>query len=541
MINEMINEDELDDHLARRIRSMVLKDFGSKAEYQNRCTDIGLSVSTFENYKDQFIQEVNDDAIPELNPGVLIPVILREGLEGVQNRLIPNFLGFLEKASPKDAAPVAMVRALADCRYPHEWNPASRLLQRKVIMHVGPTNSGKTYSAIQKLKKAESGIYCSPLRLLAYEVFVRMNREGIPCRLITGEERREPEVDGKPLELKVGPLGKPHIPLMASTIEMANISTKYDVAVIDEIQVLTDMQRGWAWTQALHGLRAKEIHLCGEPTAVPLVQRLFKVMNEDVEVRTYDRLGSLQVSNVGLGSKWVNIKKGDCVVTFSRNMIFQVKRDIEQSTGMKCAIVYGGLPPETRAEQARLFNDPKSGYDVLVASDAIGMGLNLNINRVVFETLSKFDGKAMRPISISQVRQIGGRAGRYQSAYDKGVVTTLHNKDLHHLDKHINMLPPPLPSAGIKPPTNMIEMFSHQFPNVPFSKLWLMFQDCAQTTTDFHMCQFKDQKVIADSIESIPLSVQDRYQLMYAPIQIRDPDLLKTAVDVRPFKCIARM
>jgi ATP-dependent RNA helicase SUPV3L1/SUV3 len=198
-------------------------------------------------------------------------------------------------------------------------------------MHVGPTNSGKTYNALQRLEKAESGIYCGPLRLLAHEIFDRMNNKSIPCNLVTGEERRE--------------LGGFHVPLTASTVEMANLNTQLDVAVIDEIQMISDQQRGWAWTQALLGLQAKEIHLCGEPSAVKLVKSICASLNEDVEVREYERLSKLIVANESLNGDMRKIKKGDCVVTFSRKAIFGLKNEIEAITNLRCAVVYGALPP----------------------------------------------------------------------------------------------------------------------------------------------------------------------------------------------------
>lgn len=150
-----------------------------------------------------------------------------------------------------------------------------------------------------------------------------------------------------------------------------------EVAVIDEIQMLADPDRGWAWTQALLGLPAQEIHLCGEPTVVELVKRICAMTNEEVTVMNYDRLSKLEVQDESIYGNFRMIQKGDCVVTFSRKNIFKIKHAIEAETGLRCAVAYGSLPPESRSTQARLFNDPESGYDVLVASDAIGMGLNL--------------------------------------------------------------------------------------------------------------------------------------------------------------------
>ncbi len=249
---------------------------------------------------------------------------------------------------------------LADLRYPVEWYPATRTIQRKFVMHVGPTNSGKTYQALKRLEQADSGIYAGPLRLLAHEVFTRLNAKGKKCDLITGDEKNEQEGAG----------------LKSCTVEMVPLNVDVDVAVIDEIQMIGHRERGWAWTQALLGLKAKEIHLCGEERSVPLVRELVASMGDKLEINTYERLSPLETSP-SLRGRLANLRKGDCVVVFSVVGIHAMKRDIEKATQKRVAIVYGSLPPEIRAQQAKLFNDPENDYDFLVASDAIGMGLNL--------------------------------------------------------------------------------------------------------------------------------------------------------------------
>lgn len=150
--------------------------------------------------------------------------------------------------------------------------------------------------------------------------------------------------------------------------------------------------RGWAWTRALLGIRAKEIHVCGEERAISLLSNICKELGESIEVRTYKRLTKLNILKKSIDSDLSKLRKGDCVVTFSRRNVFQLKAEIEKMTRLRCAVVFGGLPPETRLDQARLFNNPDSKYDVLVATDAIGFGLNLNIRRIVFHGLRKFDG-----------------------------------------------------------------------------------------------------------------------------------------------------
>lgn len=251
----------------------------------------------------------------------------------------------------------------ADLRFPAEWYPATREMQRTVHMHVGPTNSGKTYHALQRLEQADRGIYLGPLRLLAHEVYTRLAAKGKQCALITGEEQRMP-------------LGDP--PSMFScTVEMAPLNTRFDVAVVDEIQMINHPDRGWAWTQAFLGLQAKEIHLCGEARTVAIMRQLAGLTGDKVVVHEYERLTPLQVESKSLHGNLRNLEKGDCVVAFSVLQIHALRREIELRTQKHCAMVYGSLPPETRAQQARLFNDPDNDYDYLVASDAIGMGLNL--------------------------------------------------------------------------------------------------------------------------------------------------------------------
>jgi ATP-dependent RNA helicase SUPV3L1/SUV3 len=261
------------------------------------------------------------------------------------------------------AAELENQKEVADLRYPAEWYPATREIPRTVHMHVGPTNSGKTYHALKRLEEVKSGIYLGPLRLLAHEVYTRLNAKGKSCALITGEEQRIPQED--------------HTYMYSCTVEMAPLNTQFDVAVIDEIQMINHRERGWAWTQAFLGLQAREIHLCGEARTVPLMRELCALVGDKVHVHEYNRLTPLKVQPRSLQGKLNKLEKGDCIVAFTVLGIHALRREIEKKTGRKCAIVYGSLPPETRAQQARLFNDPDNEYDYLVASDAIGMGLNL--------------------------------------------------------------------------------------------------------------------------------------------------------------------
>ena len=329
------------------------------------------------------------------------------GQTALDTQLLYSYRGYITSKSLSKTT-LADQRELADLRYPEEWYPATRYMQRQIHLHVGPTNSGKTYQALKRLEEAGSGIYAGPLRLLAHEVYSRLKAKGMRCDLLTGDERIFAEnVQGTRV-------------MQSCTVEMIPLNRKVDVAVIDEIQMMGDDARGWAWTQALLGIRAKELHLCGEERTVPLIRELATLMGDNLEIHTYKRLSPLRTMSTSLKGQLGQLRKGDCVVVFSRLGIHAMKKGIERVTKRRVAIVYGSLPPEIRAQQARLFNDPDNDYDILVASDAIGMGLNLAIKRIVFESIQKFNGTSLELLQTPQIKQIGGRAGRFRIAMQAG-------------------------------------------------------------------------------------------------------------------------
>ncbi|KAK4238840.1 P-loop containing nucleoside triphosphate hydrolase protein [Achaetomium macrosporum] len=438
--------------------------------------------------------------------------------EGLARELQHAFQTFLMR----DRFPQAvneLHRALADMRHPYEWYPATRMIQRTIHLHVGPTNSGKTYNALKALENARTGIYAGPLRLLAHEVWNRFTAKNKACALVTGEEMRIPS--------------NADTWFHSCTVEMTPLNARVDVAVIDEIQMIETEDRGWAWTQAFLGVQAKEVHLCGEERAVPLIQDLCARIGEKCVVHRYQRLNPLVVSEESLGGGFANLRKGDAVVAFSRVGIHQLKAGIEKQTGRRCAVVYGSLPPETRASQAALFNDPNNEYDFLAASDAIGMGLNLEIKRVIFESAFKFDGHAFRPLKVPEIKQIGGRAGRYRTATQEmmgvsakpvpGEVTAFDDEDLDIIQKAFKTEPGPIPTAGLFPPPSIIERFHSYFPpRTPMSFVLGRLRELSRISNRFHMCDFTTAMEIAEVIKGYNLSVSDRCIFVNVPINLRD-------------------
>ncbi|KAK5683817.1 RNA helicase [Elasticomyces elasticus] len=453
-------------------------------------------------------------------------------------------------------------KVLADLRYPAEWFPATRSLHRTVHLHVGPTNSGKTYHALQQLEKAKTGAYAGPLRLLAHEVYSRMNAKGRACALITGEERRN-AIGGTHIGGEAG--------LQACTVEMMPLNKTLDVAVIDEIQMIGNAERGWAWTQALMGVKAKEVHLCGEERTVPLVRELCASVGDKLIIHKYERLSPLKVADSSLNGDLKNLRKGDCIVSFSVMGIHALRSQIEKLTNKKVATVYGSLPPETRAQQARLFNDPDNEYDYLVASDAVGMGLNLAIKRIIFEASSKFDGVSRKTLGVADIKQIGGRAGRYRTAQfnakvgadsldlasvkgdspvevsatsdtgpeNVGLVTTLEAFDFPIIAAAMTAEPEPIRTAGLFPPASVLERFSSYFPpGTPFSYILMRLHELSQVHSRFHLCGLREQIWIADLIEPVQgLTISDRNVICSAPAS-KSEDMFRTLLPAYA-KCIA--
>ncbi|XP_057808849.1 DExH-box ATP-dependent RNA helicase DExH18, mitochondrial-like [Salvia miltiorrhiza] len=422
--------------------------------------------------------------------------------------LFPIFVEFCMEEFPDEIKRFRGMVESADMTRPHTWFPFARAMKRKIIYHCGPTNSGKTYNALQRFMEAKKGVYCSPLRLLAMEVFDRVNASGVYCSLVTGQEKKE----------------FPFSNHVACTVEMVSTDELYEVAVIDEIQMIADPCRGYAWTRALLGLKADEVHLCGDPSVLDVVRKICSDTGDELVEQRYERFKPLVVEAKTLEGDLKNVRSGDCIVAFSRKEIFEVKLAIEKYTKHRCCVIYGALPPETRRHQASLFNEQDNEFDVLVASDAVGMGLNLNIRRVVFYNLCKYNGDKMVPVPASQVKQIAGRAGRRGSRYPDGLTTTLHLEDLEYLIECLQKPFDEVKRVGLYPFFEQVELFAAQLPDLKFPKLLEKFSENCRLDGCYFLAQNLHIRKIANMLERIQgLSLGDRFYFCFAPVNIRDP------------------
>ena len=311
----------------------------------------------------------------------------------------------------------------------------TRRMKRHFYLHVGETNTGKTYSSIKRLMEAESGVYLAPLRLLALEIQDKLNSENIACSLLTGEEE-----DIITYAYHV-----------SSTIEKLQLGTPYDVCVIDEAQMISDNQRGWAWTRAIIGVLAPEVHICMAPEALDIVIKLIKDCGDTYEVIRHKRDTELIVEDKKFNLER-DVKKGDALVVFGKKKALAVSAQL-LNNNIKTSIIYGSLPYSTRKKQFDRFLSGET--EVIVCTDAIGMGVNLPIKRIVFLETRKYDGVSMRKLRVSEIKQIAGRAGR-KGIYDKGYVAA--TKDIELIRDALKAKPKKIEKCYVGIPESLINI-----------------------------------------------------------------------------------
>lgn len=220
------------------------------------------------------------------------------------------------------------------------------------------------------------------------------------------------------------------------------------------------------------------------------------------------------MSAQSLEGDYSKCQPGDCIVAFSKAEIFAIKKEVERLTPFKCAVIYGQLPPETRSQQARLFNE--GAADILVASDAIGMGLNLNIRRTIFHSVVKrgIDAQDATWLSPSMVKQIAGRAGRLSSKFKEGLVTTWQECDLAYVKAVLDWEIAPITHAGLFPSVEQVQLFSDQLgvdaENTKLSFLMDKFIDLSQMNGKYFLCNHGDMVTVANWLHPIPLSLADK-------------------------------
>ena len=262
--------------------------------------------------------------------------------------------------------------------------------KNKITAVLGPTNTGKTFLAIETMLSFDSGMMGFPLRLLAREVYDKVITKVDPSKvaLITGEE-------------KIIPLNAKYF---LCTVESMPVDKILDFVGIDEIQMCNDHERGHIFTDRLLNLRGEKLTMfMGSNTIKGIIQNL----DDDIEFINKKRLSKL---SFGGHKKISRIERKSAVIAFSTEEVYAIAELIRRQKG-GAAIVMGSLSPKTRNSQVNLYQS--GDVDYLVATDAIGMGINMDLDQIYFSNIKKFDGKKIRRLKVAEIGQISGRAGRY--------------------------------------------------------------------------------------------------------------------------------
>jgi ATP-dependent RNA helicase SUPV3L1/SUV3 len=294
--------------------------------------------------------------------------------------------------------------------------PLIEMSKNKITAVLGPTNTGKTFLAIETMLSFDSGMIGFPLRLLAREVYDKIIKKISldKVALITGEEKIIPT----------------NAKYFLCTVESMPINKHLDFVGIDEIQMCADHERGHIFTDRLLNLRGEKLTMfMGSSTIKTIINKL----DEDTEFINRDRLSKL--SYVG-HKKISRINRKTAIIAFSTEEVYAIAELVRRQKG-GAAIVMGSLSPKTRNAQVQLYQS--GDVDFLVATDAIGMGINMDLENVFFSNLKKFDGKKLRRLNLSEIGQIAGRAGRYLNDGNFGITgdcKQVNAEDVDLLENH---------------------------------------------------------------------------------------------------------
>ena len=418
--------------------------------------------------------------------------------EKSRRRILFHFGEYIKPLLEKQKREELLAKTIRDFK---NLFPLARELKRKIVFHVGPTNSGKTYSALKALQEASTGYYLAPLRLLALEGYENLKKEGVRVSLITGEEEIIDEEST-------------HI---SSTIEMMNNAVDVDVCVIDEIQMISDRDRGWAWANALIGAPAKKVILTGSANALHAVEALCEYLGEELEVIHFERKNELKMMKYPVSMK--KIEPQTAIVAFSRREVLSLKQQLSEKYSV--SVVYGNLSPEVRREEARRFREGES--QILVSTDAIAMGLNLPIRTLLFAKDNKFDGLRRRELLPTEVQQIAGRAGRY-GFEEKGYVGALDPNTLDTISKTFHA---PLPDIEL--PVSVMASLEHvmligeilETENI--TTILGFFADNMEFDGPFMAANIDSMLEIAAIVDEYDLDLKTRFYLACAPASISSP------------------
>ncbi|MBS4839667.1 MAG: RNA helicase [Clostridium sp.] len=352
---------------------------------------------------------------------------------------------------------------------PKDEYKQARSMKRKFYIHLGDTNTGKTYTALERLKTAKKGVYLSPLRILALENYEKLNNEGVKCDLLTGEE-------------EIVNADSTHV---SCTIERVNLKEHYDIAVIDEIQMISDPFRGMAWSKSVLGLQCDEIHVCGALNAKNLLIDMIEDCKDEYEIKEYKRAIPLVVEDTNFS--YNHVKDGDALVVFSKKRVLEIAQEYSER-GIKCSIIYGDLPPEVRKMQ----------YEQFV--------------------------EEVRELTSQEIKQVGGRAGRI-GIYDVGYVAAVGGNS-HIIKEKIEREDAPIERAVIGPSDAILSIKS-----LPLNEKLALWSTRKEKVEYYTKMDISEYLYILDKIKKYKLLEEVQWDLLKVPFDVSRDELMDTFLD----------
>ncbi|WP_280772307.1 helicase-related protein [Salipaludibacillus daqingensis] len=485
--------DQLSNQLKKRYRDVFQEDLSLTKLYD-------VCMEQLYDFQGEFHEKIAEEYVSDLLTVAAIPFD-----EETHKELYKNDLKASEERDQKEQVALqqkeeAEERMLDDI-FGREYSP-SLGRNSHYVLHIGETNTGKTHQALERMKQFSSGIYLAPLRLLALEVYDKLNADGIPCALKTGEEEKDVE-------------DATHV---SCTVEMFHERDFYDVMIIDEAQMVADKDRGFSWYKAITKANAKEVHIIGSRNAKEMVLELLG--DADIDIREYRRDVPLKVEPKQFRLK--HASKGDALVCFSRKRVLETASILENA-GHSVSMIYGSMPPETRKKQMQRFINKETS--VIVSTDAIGMGLNLPIRRIVFLENEKFDGTRRRRLTSPEIKQIAGRAGR-KGIYNIGKVA--FTSDINMMARLLEKEDDLVHTFTVAPTNTIFERFQRYSRNLGyFFELWDKFS-CPEGTKKASLSEERDlYRLIKNTEIEARFSLMDLYGFLHLPFSKKEPELTK--------------
>ena len=452
--------------------------------------------ATLLHFSDEELHEKVYEFLLELMPSSL------DITSKIKRKITRRFIHSISEQLIKKQREELLARTIRDFK---NLFPMAREMRRKLTLHIGPTNSGKTYTAMKKLEEADTGYYLAPLRLLALEGYEGLKAKGVESSLITGEEQI---IDDEATHI-------------SSTIEMMNYEVDVDVCVIDEVQMIDDRDRGWAWANAIIGAPAKEIIMTGSLNSKEAIIALSEYLGEELEIIEFERKNPLSLLEVPTDVK--DVQSSTAIIAFSRKDVLRLKQNFSKEFSV--SVVYGNLSPEVRREEARRFREGET--QILIATDAIAMGMNLPIKTILFSKAEKYDGITTRNLLPSEIHQISGRAGRY-GLQEEGYVGALNPESLKIVKKNFYKEAREI-TIPFKVMANLehIQLVAKILEENSLEMILSFFVQNMKFNGPFYASSLDDMLEASKIVDAYDLDIATKYHLSCAPLTLKSPYIIE--------------